>query len=184
MTVWEVEEHIEVFYLPLRQKLLNGTYKPKPVKRVEIPKPNGTKRKLGIPCARDRVVQQAIRQVIEPIIDPHFLPQSHGFRPGKGTHIALKQCVAYYEEGYKVVVDCDLKQCFDTLNHDKLMYHLEQFIQDKAILKIIRKFSMSVSRAIIKCWFWAIEIVGSFLFIVSFLFLSFHYNFSFDRKDL
>lgn len=143
MTVWEVEEHIEVFYLPVRQKLLNGTYKPKPVKRVEIPKPNGTKRKLGIPCVRDRVVQQAIRQVIEPIIDPHFLPQSHGFRPGKGTHTALKQCVAYYEEGYKVVVDCDLKQCFDTLNHDKLMYHLEQFIQDKAILKIIRKFLMS-----------------------------------------
>ena len=143
MTVWEVEEHIEEFYLPLRQKLLDGTYKPKPVKRVEIPKPNGTKRKLGIPCARDRVVQQAIRQVIEPIIDPQFLPQSHGFRPGKGTHTALKQCVAYYEVGYKVVVDCDLKQCFDTLNHDKLMYHLEQFIQDKAILKVIRKFLMS-----------------------------------------
>ncbi|WP_257571580.1 reverse transcriptase domain-containing protein, partial [Tetragenococcus halophilus] len=75
---------------------------------------------MGIPCARDRVVQQAIRQVIEPIIDPYFLPQSHGFRPNKGTHTALKQCVAYYEEGYKVVVDCDLKQCFDTLNHDKL----------------------------------------------------------------
>lgn len=143
MTVWEVEEHIEKYYLPLRQKLLNGTYKPQPVKRVEIPKPNGTKRKLGIPCARDRVVQQAIKQVIEPIIDSNFLPQSHGFRPNKGTHTALKQCAKYYEEGYRVVVDCDLKQCFDTLNHDKLMYHLEQFIQDKAILKIIRKFLMS-----------------------------------------
>lgn len=143
MTVWEVEEHIETVYLSLRQKLLDGSYKPQPVKRVEIPKPNGDKRKLGIPCARDRVVQQAIRQVIEPIIDPYFLPQSHGFRPNKGTHSALKQCVSYYEEGYKVVVDCDLKQCFDTLNHDKLMYHLEQFIQDKAILKIIRKFLMS-----------------------------------------
>lgn len=143
MTVWEVEEHIQKVYLPLRQKLLEGTYKPQPVKRVEIPKPNGDKRKLGIPCARDRVVQQAIKQVIEPIIDPFFLPQSHGFRPNKGTHSALKQCVSYYEEGYKVVVDCDLKQCFDTLNHDKLMYHLEQFIQDKAILKVIRKFLMS-----------------------------------------
>lgn len=143
MTVWEVEEHIETVYLPLRQKLLDGTYKPLPVKRVEIPKPNGDKRQLGIPCARDRVVQQAIRQVIEPIIDPQFLPQSHGFRPNKGTHSALKQCVSYYNEGYKVVVDCDLKQCFDTLNHDKLMYHLEQFIQDKAILKVIRKFLMS-----------------------------------------
>lgn len=143
MTVWEVEAHIEEVYQPLRRKLLSGTYKPQPVKRVEIPKPNGSKRTLGIPCVRDRVVQQSIRQVIEPLIDPQFLPQSHGFRPNKGTHTALKQCVRYYEEGYKVVVDCDLKQCFDTLNHDKLMYHLEQFIQDKAILKIIRKFLMS-----------------------------------------
>ena len=143
MTVWEVEEHIEEVYLPLRQKLLEGTYKPQPVKRVEIPKPNGAKRKLGIPCARDRVVQQAIKQIIEPLIDPYFLPQSHGFRPNKGTQTALKQCVSYYEEGYKVVVDCDLKQCFDTLSHDKLMYHLETFIQDKAILKIVRKFLMS-----------------------------------------
>ncbi|WP_258038943.1 reverse transcriptase domain-containing protein, partial [Tetragenococcus halophilus] len=140
MDVDEVEAHIEKWYEPLRKKLLQGTYQPQPVKQVEIPKSNGDKRKLGIPCARDRVVQQAIRQVIEPIIDPHFLPQSHGFRLNKGTHTALKQCVAYYKEGYRVVVDCDLKQCFDTLNHDKLMYHLEQFIQDKAILKVIRKF--------------------------------------------
>lgn len=143
MTVFEVEGHIEKYYLPLRQKLLDGTYKPQPVKRVEIPKANGAKRKLGIPCARDRVVQQAIKQIIEPYIDPYFLPQSHGFRPNKGTHTALKQCAKFYEEGYKVVVDCDLKQCFDTLNHDKLMYHLEQFIKDKMILKIIRKFLMS-----------------------------------------
>ncbi|MFL2102420.1 group II intron reverse transcriptase/maturase [Marinilactibacillus psychrotolerans] len=143
MTVFEVEGHIKKYYLPLRQKLLDGTYKPQPVKRVEIPKANGAKRKLGIPCARDRVVQQAIKQIIEPYIDPYFLPQSHGFRPNKGTHTALKQCAKFYEEGYKVVVDCDLKQCFDTLNHDKLMYHLEQFIKDKMILKIIRKFLMS-----------------------------------------
>ncbi|MEK4298739.1 group II intron reverse transcriptase/maturase [Oceanobacillus sp. FSL W8-0428] len=143
MTVWEIESHIKDYYLPLRKKLLDGTYTPQSVKRVEIPKPDGGRRKLGIPCVRDRVVQQAIKQVIEPIIDPQFLPQSHGFRPNKGTHTALKQCAQYYEEGYKVVVDCDLKQCFDTLNHDKLMYHLEQFIPDKAILRVIRKFLMS-----------------------------------------
>ncbi len=143
MTVMEIEQHIQEYYIPLRDKLLNGTYKPLPVKRVEIPKPNGEKRKLGIPCVRDRVVQQAIRQIIEPIIDPYFMENSHGFRSGKSTHSALKQCVNYYEEGYRIVVDCDLKQCFDTLNHDKLIYYLEQYIQDKMILKIIRKFLLA-----------------------------------------
>lgn len=143
MTVFEIEEHIQEFYIPLRNKLLDGSYKPQPVKRVEIPKPNGEKRKLGIPCVRDRVIQQAIRQVIEPMIDPHFMENSHGFRPGKGTHSALKQCVNYYEQGYRVVVDCDLKQCFDTLNHDKLIYYLEQYIQNKILIKIIRKFLLA-----------------------------------------
>lgn len=143
MTVFEIEEHIQEFYIPLRNKLLDGSYKPQPVKRVEIPKPNGEKRKLGIPCVRDRVIQQAIRQVIEPMIDPHFMENSHGFRPGKGTHSALKQCVNYYEKGYRVVVDCDLKQCFDTLNHDKLIYYLEQYIQNKILIKIIRKFLLA-----------------------------------------
>lgn len=143
MTVFEIEEHIQEFYIPLRNKLLDGSYKPQPVKRVEIPKPNGEKRKLGIPCVRDRVIQQAIRQVIEPMIDPHFMENSHGFRPGKGTHSALKQCVNYYEQGYRVVVDCDLKQCFDTLNHDKLIYYLEQYIQNKTLIKIIRKFLLA-----------------------------------------
>lgn len=143
MTVHEVEAHIIEFYPHLRRKLLDGTYKPQPVRRVEIPKPNGGIRKLGIPVVRDRVVQQAIRQIIEPIIDPHFHPNSHGFRIGKSNHSALKQCVNFYKEGYPVVVDCDLKQCFDTLNHDKLMYYLEQYIHDKAILKIIRKFLLS-----------------------------------------
>ena len=81
--------------------------------------------------------------MIEPIIDLQFMDSSHGFRPGKGTHSALKQCVSYYEEGYRVVVDCDLKQCFDTLNHDKLIYYLEQYIQDKTIIKIVRKFLLA-----------------------------------------
>ncbi|WP_319467312.1 group II intron reverse transcriptase/maturase [uncultured Trichococcus sp.] len=143
MTVHEVEAHIIEFYPQLRRKLLDGTYKPHPVRRVEIPKPNGGIRKLGIPVVRDRVVQQAIRQIIEPIIDPHFHPNSHGFRIGKSNHSALKQCVNFYKEGFPVVVDCDLKQCFDTLNHDKLMYYLEQYVHDKAILKIIRKFLLS-----------------------------------------
>lgn len=125
MTVDDIEAHIWKYYPHLKRKLLDGTYKPHPVERVEIPKPNGDIRKLGIPVVRDRVIQQAIRQVVEPIIDKHFLPNSHGFRPNKGTKTALKQCVSYYEEGYRVAVDCDLKQCFDTLNHDKLMYYFE-----------------------------------------------------------
>ncbi|WP_420916017.1 reverse transcriptase domain-containing protein [Staphylococcus pseudintermedius] len=83
---------------------------------------------LGIPVARDRVIQQAIRQVIEPGIDRTFSNHSHGFRPHRSTGTALKQCAAYYE-GYKIAVDCDLKQCFDMLNHDKLMYLFERHVQ-------------------------------------------------------
>lgn len=139
MTVTEVAAHIVKYYVPIKKKLLNGTYKPQPVKRKEIAKEDGGVRRLGIPTVRDRVIQQAIRQVIEPRIDPYFVPNSHGFRPDHSTHTALKQCAAYYEAGYKVAVDCDLKQCFDTLNHDKLMYHFEQFVPDKAIQTFIRK---------------------------------------------
>lgn len=96
-------------------------------------------RTLGIPVARDRVIQQAIRQVIEPGIDRTFSNHSHGFRPHRSTGTALKQCAAYYEEGYKIAVDCDLKQCFDMLNHDKLMYLFERHVQDKSISTFIRR---------------------------------------------
>nr|WP_242439294.1 reverse transcriptase domain-containing protein [Staphylococcus delphini] len=94
---------------------------------------------LGIPVARDRVIQQAIRQVIEPGIDRTFSNHSHGFRPHRSTGTALKQCASYYEEGYKIAVDCDLKQCFDMLNHDKLMYLFERHVQDKSISTFIRR---------------------------------------------
>jgi RNA-directed DNA polymerase len=113
------------------------------VKRVEIPKPDGSKRKLGIPCVRDRMVQQAIYQVIGGIIDPHFSESSYGFRPNRNQHQAIKQSIKYYEQGYRVVVDCDLKSYFDTINHQKLMEYLKVFIQDKVILKLIWKFLKS-----------------------------------------
>ncbi len=145
MKVKELHAHFREFYPQIKGKLLNGTYKPQAVKKVAIPKPNGKKRILGIPVARDRVIQQAIKQVIEPMINRQFSKHSHGFRPNHSTGTALKQCIQYYEEGYHTVVDCDLKQCFDTLNHDKLMYLFERFIQDKAISKFIRKSLQSGS---------------------------------------
>lgn len=145
MKVKELNAHFREFYPQIKEKLLNGTYEPQAVKKVAIPKPNGKKRILGIPVARDRVIQQAIKQVIEPTINRQFSKHSHGFRPNHSTGTALKQCIQYYEEGYHTVVDCDLKQCFDTLNHDKLMYLFERFIQDKAISKFIRKSLQSGS---------------------------------------
>ncbi|CAM5189766.1 RNA-directed DNA polymerase OS=Ureibacillus acetophenoni OX=614649 GN=SAMN05877842_1383 PE=3 SV=1 [Ureibacillus acetophenoni] len=121
----------------------DGSYEPLPVKRVEIPKTDGTKRKLGIPCVRDRMVQQAIYQVIGGIIDPKFSDSSFGFRPNRNQHQAIKKSIKYYEQGYKVVVDCDLKSYFDTINHQKLMEYLKVFIKDKIILKLIWKFLKS-----------------------------------------
>lgn len=140
MTVEEVEEHIFQYYVPLCKKLLEGSYKPQPVKRIGIPKANGGVRQLGIPVVRDRVIQQAIKQVIEPQIDRIFSEYSYGFRPKRNAHEARKQCVRYYEEGYRCAVDCDLKQYFDTINHDKMMHLLKQHIEDKAILRLINRF--------------------------------------------
>jgi group II intron reverse transcriptase/maturase len=143
ITVYELESHMKKYYQSLKQKLKDGTYKPQPVKRVPIPKPDGSKRYLGIPCVLDRVVQQAILQVINPIIDPHFSNKSFGFRVGRDAHQAIKQAEQYYQEGYKVVVDCDLKSYFDTIHHQRLRAYLEEFITDKIVLKLIWKFLRS-----------------------------------------
>ncbi|EGQ3410179.1 group II intron reverse transcriptase/maturase, partial [Staphylococcus pseudintermedius] len=139
MKVSELHAHFAQYFSRITKKLLDGSYKPQAVRKVQIPKPNGKMRVLGIPVARDRVIQQAIRQVIEPSIDRTFSNHSHGFRPHRSTGTALKQCAAYYEEGYKIAVDCDLKQCFDMLNHDKLMYLFERHVQDKSISTFIRR---------------------------------------------
>src|SRR5690606_2549249 len=140
ITVDQLKGHMETYYQPLKRKLKEGTYEPQPVKRVDIPKPDGAKRYLGIPCVLDRVVQQAILQVIEPIIDPGFSESSFGFRKGRNAHQAIKLAEQYYEEGYRVVVDCDLKSYFDTIHHQRVRAYLEEFISDKIVLRLIWKF--------------------------------------------
>jgi RNA-directed DNA polymerase len=143
MTVEELFGHVSKYRDHLIRKLKDGSYEPLPVKRVEIPKPDGSKRKLGIPCVRDRMVQQAIYQVIGNLIDPYFSEMSFGFRPNRNQHQAIRQSIAYYEQGYKIVVDCDLKSYFDTIHHQKLMEYLKEFISDKIILKLMWKFLKS-----------------------------------------
>lgn len=124
----------------LKQSILGGTYKPHSVKRVEIDKPDGGVRMLGIPTVIDRMIQQAISQLLTPIFEKEFSTHSYGFRPDRNAHQAIKQAQEYINEGYKTVVDIDLEKFFDRVNHDKLMYLLSERIEDKRLLKLIRAY--------------------------------------------
>lgn len=124
----------------LKKELLEGSYIPKPVRRVEIDKPDGGKRMLGIPTVVDRVLQQAIAQILIPIYEKKFSDTSFGFRPNKSQHQAIRKCQEYINEGYKWVVDIDIEKYFDTVNHDKLMSIIAKDITDKRVLKLIRKY--------------------------------------------
>jgi len=140
MTVHDLPGYLQQHWPVLREQLLSGTYKPQPVKRVEIPKPEGGVRKLGIPTVLDRFMQQAVMQVLQDRWDRTFSSNSYGFRPGRSAHQAVEQAQQYIAEGYRVVVDLDLEKFFDRVNHDRLMAKLAERISDKRLLKLIRSF--------------------------------------------
>jgi RNA-directed DNA polymerase len=140
ITVDRMPDYLKQHWPVIREQLLEGTYKPQPVLRVEIPKPDGGVRKLGIPVAVDRFLQQAVMQVLQSKWDPTFSEHSFGFRPNRSARQAVARAQEYIVQGYTWVVDLDLEKFFDRVNHDKLMGLVAKRITDKRVLKLIRAF--------------------------------------------
>lgn len=140
MSIAEAAGFIRQHWEGIRSSLAGGRYKPAPVRRVEIPKPDGSKRPLGIPTVLDRLIQQAIAQVLTPLFDPHFSESSYGFRPGRSAHDAVRQVKKLFRSYYPVAVDADLSKFFDTVDHDLLMRCVAKRVKDERVLKLIRKY--------------------------------------------
>ncbi len=133
-------EYLKIHWPRLRGELQTGRYRPRPVRRVQIPKPGGGTRELGIPTVTDRLIQQALLQVLQPLIDPTFSDSSYGFRPGRRAHDAVLQAQRHVQDGFRVVVDVDLERFFDRVHHDVLMDRLAKRLADKAVLRLIRRY--------------------------------------------
>jgi group II intron reverse transcriptase/maturase len=140
LTVAETADYLKTHWPRIRDELQSGHYRPQPVRRVQIPKSGGGLRELGIPSVTDRLIQQALLQVLQPLIDPTFSAHSYGFRPGRRAHDAVLQAQRHVQAGWRVVVDVDLEKFFDRVNHDVLMDRLAKRIDDKAVLRLIRRY--------------------------------------------
>ncbi|WP_068639723.1 group II intron reverse transcriptase/maturase [Thauera butanivorans] len=140
LSIAETAAYLRAHWCRIRASILDGSYRPVPVRRVQIPKPDGGVRELGIPTVTDRLIQQALLQVLQPMIDPTFSEHSYGFRPGRRAHDAVLDAQRCVQDGYRVVVDVDLEKFFDRVNHDILMERLARRIEDKAVLRLIRRY--------------------------------------------
>ena len=140
MMVGDLKAHLKACWPDIREQLREGRYHPLAVRKVEIPKPGGGKRMLGIPTVQDRLIQQALHQILSPLFEETFSTHSYGFRPGRSAALAVQQARNYLEEGRRWVVDADLEKFFDRVNHDILMSRVARKVEDKRVLKLIRSY--------------------------------------------